>query len=413
MATVASLPAEPLSAAHRRRRAAELRDRLERVRERTLALVAPVDWTTLRRQHLPILSPMVWDLGHTANFEELWLVQRAAGEAPMVEGYGEMFDAMLNPRKDRERLALPDQRLLFKYLGRVRERALRTLERWAEEGAGGDRLLRGGFAFELIAEHEEQHQETILQALQTMTKPPYVPALRRLLPPGRPAAAEMVRVEAGPFLLGTDEAGFAYDNERRAHEVHLPAFWIDSTPVTQGAFAAFLDDGGYRRPELWHEAGWAWREERGAVAPGNWVADGRDGWRVRNLDRLRPLPEGEPVAHVSYWEAAAFARWAGKRLPTEPEWEKAATWDPGSGTKRRYPWGDEPPTPERANLDQLAFGPAPVGAYPEGASPCGAQQMMGDVWEWTASDFGPYPGFEAFPYREYSEVFFGPDYKVL
>jgi len=402
-----------LSPTDRRRRADEIRDRLERVRERTLALVAPLEWATLREQQVPILSPVVWDLGHTANFEELWLVQRAAGEAPMVDGYGAMFDAMLNPRKDRERLPLPDQRTLFEYFGRVRERALETLERWAREGARGDRLLEGGYAFELIAEHEEQHQETILQTLQVMAEPPYVPALRRLLPPAGPLPAEMVRVEGGPFVLGTDEDGFVYDNERRAHELHLPAFWIDAAPVTQGAYAAFVDAGGYRRPELWSGAGWAWREETGAEAPGNWIADGRDGWRVRNLDRLRPLPADEPVVHVSFWEAEAYARWAGKRLPSEPEWEKAATWDAASGTKRRYPWGDEPPTPERANLDQLAFAPAPVGAYPAGVSAYGVHQMAGDVWEWTATDFAPYPGFEAYPYAEYSEVFFAPDYKVL
>jgi iron(II)-dependent oxidoreductase len=413
METVATPPLEPLSAPDRRRRAAEIRDRFERIRERTLALVAPLEWASLRKQHVPILSPMVWDLGHIANFEELWLVQRAAGEAPLVDAYGTMFDAMLNPRKERERLPLPDQRTLYAYLGKVRERALETLERWAEQGSHGDPLLAGGFAFELIAEHEEQHQETILQALQVMDDPPYVPALRRRTPP----AAEMVRVPAGRFVMGTSEAGFVYDNERRAHELDLPGFWIDATSVTQGAYLGFMEDGGYRRRELWSAGGLAWLDETGAEAPGNWLRDGRDGWRVRNMDRVRPLPEDEPVVHVSFWEAEAYPRWAGKRLPTESKWEKAATWDPeadgGRGAKRRYPWGDEAPTPERANLDQLAFGPAPVGAYPEGASDYGAHQMVGDVWEWTASDFTPYPGFEVCPYPECSEVFFGPDDKAL
>ncbi|HSL81980.1 MAG TPA: ergothioneine biosynthesis protein EgtB, partial [Thermoanaerobaculia bacterium] len=391
-------------------------DRLERIRERTLALVAPLDWPTLRRQHTPILSPMVWDLGHVANFEELWLVQRAAGRTPIEDAYGPMFDAMLNPRKDRERLPLPDHQTLFEYLGRVRERSLETLERWAERGSGGDRLLAGGFAFELVAQHEEQHQETILQALQTMDDPPYVPALRRNPPPAAarpPRLPEMVRIDAGPFQMGTDEAGFVYDNERVAHVGHLPAFWLDTTAVTQGAYAAFVEDGGYRRRELWSEAGWAWREEAGAEAPGNWLRDGRDGWRVRTLARIRPLPEDEPVVHVSYWEADAYARWAGKRLPTEPEWEKAATWDPVRGVKRRHPWGDAAPASERANVDQLVFGPAPAGTYPEGASAYGVLGLIGDVWEWTSTDFHGYPGFEAYPYAEYSEAFFGPDYKVL
>jgi iron(II)-dependent oxidoreductase len=423
METLAELP-QPQSPTGPSHRAAEIRQRFERIRERTLALVAPLEWATLRKQHTPILSPMVWDLGHIANFEELWLVQRAAGKTPLVDDYGPMFDAMLNPRKDRERLPLPDQRTLFHYMGRVREAAMETLDRWArsdpEGGSDGDRLLRGGFAFELIAEHEEQHQETILQALQLLEDPPYVPALSRATPPrtGEPLA-EMVEVEAGPFVLGTDDDGFAYDNERRAHRVDLPTFWIDTTPVTVGRYLEFLEDGGYRTPELWSDGGRAWLEEAREEAPGNWRRDGRDGWRVRHMGNEGAAGQvaDRPVMHVTYWEAEAYARWAGKRLPTEAEWEKAATWDPdanlGTGSKRRYPWGDAPWTPERANLDQLSFGPAPVGAYPAGASAYGVHQMVGDCWEWTSSDFAAYPGFEAYPYAEYSEVFFGPDSKVL
>ena len=413
MTTLAAPPMQTLSPIDRQARAADVRHRMERIRERTLALVAPLEWTTLRKQHTPLLSPIVWDLGHIANFEELWLVQRAAGKTPLVDDYGPMFDAMLNPRKDRERLPLPDQRTLFDYIGRVRRAALDTLARWAEDGSGDDALLAGGYAFELIAEHEEQHQETILQALQLLDDPPYLPALSRPTPRGKAPADDMVRVPAGRFVMGTDADDFAYDNERRAHEIDLPGFWIDTVPVTNRGYLEFVEDGAYRRPELWSDGGRAWLDESRAEAPGNWSRDGRDGWRVRHLFAVRPLPEDEPVMHVTFWEAEAYARWAGKRLPTEAEWEKAASWDPERGVKRRYPWGDEPWTPERANLDQLAFGPAPVGAYPAGASAYGVHQMAGDCWEWTSSDFAAYPGFEAFPYAEYSEVFFGPDYKVL
>ena len=415
--TLAAPPLSPLpTAADRHRRAAEIRARFERIRERTLALVAPLEWTTLRQQHTPILSPMVWDLGHIANFEELWLVQRAAGKTPLVDDYGPMFDAMLNPRKDRERLPLPDQRTLFEYMGRVREAALETLARWADEGSGDDPLLSGGFAFELIAEHEEQHQETILQALQLLEDPPYVPALSRPAPAGAAAdLPEMVKIEGGTFTMGTDDERFAYDNERRAHEVDLPTFWLDTTPVPIARYLEFVQDGGYRKPEMWSDGGRAWLDDTKSEAPGNWHRDGRDGWRVRHMHRVRPIADAadEPVMHVTYWEAEAYARWAGKRLPTEAEWEKAATWDPGTGSKRRHPWGDEGWTPERANLDQLTFGPAPVGAHPAGASAYGVHQMLGDGWEWTQSDFTAYPGFEAFPYAEYSEVFFGPNHKVL
>jgi iron(II)-dependent oxidoreductase len=144
----------------------------------------------------------------------------------------------------------------------------------------------------------------------------------------------------------------------------------------------------------------------------DWVREGDRWWR-RRFGTLEPVPPDEPVQHVSWYEADAYARWSGARLPTEAEWEKAARWDPATGRSRRYPWGDEDPTPERANLGGTALRPAPLGAYPDGASPLGVHQLIGDVWEWVSSDFRPYPGFEAWPYREYSEVFFGPDHRML
>jgi iron(II)-dependent oxidoreductase len=222
----------------------------------------------------------------------------------------------------------------------------------------------------------------------------------------------MVFVPAGPFIMGTDDRIRDYDNERPAHQVHVPDFSIDTTPVTSGRYREFIEDGGYQKRALWTDAGWAWREEAGLVAPQFWERTGGD-WCVDTFGHQRPLNPATPVQHVCFHEAQAFARWAGKRLPTEAEWEKAASWDPVTGVKRRYPWGDEPPTPEHANLDQLSFAPAEVGAYPLGVSAYGCHQMIGDVWEWVDTDFAGYPGFVAWPYQEYSEVFFGPDYKML
>ncbi len=390
--------------------------RMEAIRERTLTLVAPLDWATLRRQHIPILSPMVWDLGHIGQFEEMWLSQAAGGRGPLVEGYQTMFDAVLHPRPTREKLALPaDRARLMEYLGRAREAALAALHA-PSEGADPS-ILADGLVFELVAEHEEQHQETILQLLQVLgdrgrDDVPYVPPLRRPLPEPRDVRPGQVEVPGGSFLMGHAGPGFSYDNERETHEVDVPTFRIDRFPATCGEFAEFVEDGGYGRRELWSKAGWAWREETGSVAPRNWSRTG-DGWSVRFMDRRVPLPGSKPVVHVTYFEAEAYARFAGRRLPTEAEWEKAARFDPATGDTRRWPWGDTPPTPRRANVDQLAFEPADIGAYPEGASPCGAEQMIGDVWEWTASDFTAYPGFRAHPYAEYSEVFFGDEYKVL
>jgi iron(II)-dependent oxidoreductase len=219
-------------------------------------------------------------------------------------------------------------------------------------------------------------------------------------------------VAEGSFVLGTDDRQCAYDNERPAHEVTLPAFWIDAGPVTNEAYLGFVLDGGYKRSQLWSPGGWAWLTGTQAKAPQFWEQHGGE-WVVNTFGHVLPLNPRQPVQHVCFYEAEAFAAWAGTRLPTEAEWEKAASWDATAGRKRLYPWGDEQPTPDHANLDQLSFQPMEVGAYPEGVSPYGCHQMIGDVWEWVNTDFYGYPGFEAWPYREYSEVFFGDEYKML
>ena len=194
--------------------------------------------------------------------------------------------------------------------------------------------------------------------------------------------------------------------------MRVPAFWIDAAPVTNAAFASFVGRGGYERREWWSLEGWEWLAGEGIAHPLGWRRAG-GGWEEVHFGRLEPLVPHRPVVHVSWYEADAFARSCGKRLPTEAEWEKAAVWDPELGIARLWPWGDDPPEPGHANLGARTFAPAPVGAYPRGRSFYGCHQMVGDVWEWTSSTFGPYPGFEAFPYAEYSAVHFGPAHRVL
>jgi iron(II)-dependent oxidoreductase len=384
--------------------------RLAAVRERTLLLVSVLDWPTLRRQQIPILSPMVWDLGHIGHFEEEWLARRLTGDEPLHDGFAAMFDPQQNPRPTREALPLPGQHELTGYLERVRDRTLRVLAQ-IEIAAAPD-LLRNGLVYELVAEHEEQHQETLLQAMQVLDRPAYPAPERRPAPTAATRPEGMAPVPAGPFEMGLAGDGFAYDNERPRHRREIDGFEIDRAPTTHGEYLEFVEAGGYHTAEHWSEAGWEWCRQRGAEAPRNWTRRDR-GWCVRWLDREMPLPTDLPVTHVCYWEAEAYASFAGKRLPTEAEWEKAALWDPEAGRARRYPWGDAAPEPHHANLDQLLFGPAPVGAYPAGVSAYGVHQMVGDVWEWTSSDFTAYPGFAAHPYPEYSEIFFGSDYRVL
>ena len=386
---------------------------LQDARERTLLLVSPMPESELKEQHSKLMSPVVWDLGHIAHFEALWLVRNLEGPVEFVEMPG-LFNPFENPRATRGTLALPGFAESLETMAEIRRAVLQKL---AEGGASpeAEALLRDGYVFRMVAQHEYQHNETILQALQLKDDPPYRAPRAFPTPAGRPVAADaegMVRFPGGAVEIGTDDRSAAYDNERPAHVVELAPFRIGAWAVTSGEYARFVEDGGYERPELWTEAGWAWRQEAGLAAPQFWTRS-EVGWMTRSMDRVMLVDPQRPVCHVCWYEADAYARWAGGRLPTEYEWEAAASWDPATGTKRAYPWGDEPPTAYDANLDQLSFETAPTGAYPRNLSPIGCYGMIGDVWEWTSSDFHGYPGFESFPYPEYSEVFFGPDYKVL
>ncbi|MEU4240664.1 ergothioneine biosynthesis protein EgtB [Actinoplanes sp. NPDC026619] len=380
---------------------------LGRARDRTTLLTETVDDGDLIRQHSPLMSPLVWDLAHVGNQEELWLVRDVGGREPVRRDIDELYDAFKHARRDRPQLPLLEPGEARKYVATVRDKVLDVLDHAPLEGA---RLVERAFAFGMIVQHEQQHDETMLATHQLRTGVPVLAA-----PPPPAAAARVggeVLIPGGQFDMGTSTEAWALDNERPAHRVDVQAFYIDRAPVTNGAYAAFIDAGGYDDPRWWTPAGWDHRQAAGLFAPQHWVRDGA-GWAHTRFGRTSPIVPDEPVVHVCWYEAAAYAAWAGRRLPTEAEWEKAARWDPATGRSRRYPWGDETPTAEHANLGQRHLQPAPVGAYPAGASPLGVHQLIGDVWEWVSTDFHGYPGFAPFPYREYSEVFFGPDYKVL
>jgi iron(II)-dependent oxidoreductase len=375
---------------------------LENARTRTLQLT-DLDEPTLVAQHDPLMSPLVWDLAHIGQQEELWLLRGGDQSRPgmLAPAVDSLYDAFKHSRAERLSLPLlpPVEARAFDH--EVRGRVLDLLERTPEED-----LFTAG----MVVQHEEQHDETMFATLQLRQGPPVL-LERRELPAGRPVAGERVFVPGGPFELGVDAAGepFSLDNERPAHIVDVAPFWIGRVPVTCGQWEAFIAEGGYRRPELWSAAGWAHRIEAGLERPKFWTADGTR----RRFGFEEDVPPGEPVQHISYYEAEAFAAWSHARLPTETEWEKACAWDPGSGARRRWPWGPQDPAPDLANLGGLGLRPAPAGAYPAGASAYGAEQMIGDVWEWTSSDFVPWPGFTPMIYRAYSEPFFGGDYKVL
>ncbi|MFJ7214104.1 ergothioneine biosynthesis protein EgtB [Amycolatopsis sp. NPDC098790] len=394
-----------LSAQDLRARAAEA---LTRARARSVALTDAVDDEDLVRQHSKLMSPLVWDLAHIGVQEELWLVRDVGGREPLRPDIDDIYDAFQHARADRPELPLLGPAEARAYVKQVREKAFDVLEHAPMEGR---RLTEQAFAFGMITQHEQQHDETMLATHQLRKGDPVLHAPEP--PPARSGTLPAeVLVPGGAFTMGTSAEPWALDNERPAHEIAVEAFWMDTVPVTGGAYAEFLDGGGYDDERWWSPAGWAYRTDHGITAPRFWKRE-QDGWWRTAFGVYERVPADEPVVHVSYHEAEAYAAWAGRRLPTEAEWEKAARFDPATGRSRRFPWGDDEPTAEHANLGQRHLRPAPAGAYPAGASPTGVHQLIGDVWEWTSTDLHGYPGFAPFPYREYSEVFFGPEYKVL
>jgi gamma-glutamyl hercynylcysteine S-oxide synthase len=387
--------------------AARTIEALEEARSRTLALVASVSDEDLARVHSPLMSPLAWDLAHIAAYEDLWLVHRFGKRPLLRQDLAATYDAFETPRAVRGDIRLLNPAEARDYLAEVRAR---TLEMIDHRGIGD------GTLHEMVLHHEHQHNETMLQTLQLAQLDGYrLPDRRKVdhSDRGRPAPTglELVEVAPGPCAIGAADTGFAYDNERPRHRTDVRGYLIGRTPVPNATWLTFVEGGGYERREWWSAEGWAWKEQYDITRPAGWTADLRAEWRLEGLEPLHP---DRPVVHVSWFEADAFARARGARLPTEIEWEKAATWDQEARRPRRFPWGSTRPVPGlHANLDQLGAGTAPAAGHPAGASPYGCRGMIGDVWEWTSSSFDGYPGFVAHPYREYSEVFFGPDYKVL
>jgi iron(II)-dependent oxidoreductase len=378
---------------------------LQEARERTLTLVAAVSDDDLERVHSTLMSPLVWDLGHIAAFEDLWLVHRYGERTPLHGELADVYDAFETPRADRGDLPFlrPDE--AREYLAEVHERTIDVIDR---RGVGD------GVIAELVLRHEQQHNETMLQTLQLAQLNGYELPQRDLPDAASDPALtglELVEVPGGPCTIGAGAEGFAYDNERPRHRTDVRDYLIGRTPITNATYLTFVEGGGYERREWWSDEGWSWKEDYDITRPQSWTADLRSEWRLSTFEPLHP---NRPVVHVSWFEADAFARAHGARLPTEAEWEKAATWDQERQTALTHPWGDEPPVPgHHANLDQLGQGPAVAGSLPAGASPYGCLGMIGDVWEWTATEFDRYPGFQPFPYREYSQVFFAGGYRVL
>jgi iron(II)-dependent oxidoreductase len=379
-------------------------------RRTTEALVADLSDTQLMGSRLDCVNPLLWEIGHVAWFQEYWALRHANRCTPIRADGDTLYDSANTPHDVRWDLPLPSRSETLKYMTTVRDRVMERLE-------GRTPSAEERYFILLSVFHEDMHTEAFTITRQTLGYPaPRLAEDKAVRPTGGPLGGD-AEIPGGTFPLGSSpNEPFVFDNEKWVHPVEVQSFAIARAAVTQAEFAAFVDEGGYRRQAFWSPAGWQWRTNGAAEHPVYWRrADGRR-WLRREFDRWVPVEPHFPVVNINLYEAEAFCHWAGRRLPTELEWEVAASAEPDqnglSPRKRRFPWGDDQPTPERANLDWHTGGRLDVGALPAGDSAFGCRQMIGNVWEWTSSDFLPYPGFVVDPYKEYSQPWFGT-HKVL
>ncbi len=395
--------------------ASQLIDQLTEARSRTLALIEDLTDEQLMGPRLPIVNPLLWEIGHVAWFQEKWTLRHLFQKDPIRADGDRLYDSMAVAHDTRWDLPLPSREETLSYMEKIFAGMVDSLQ-------SGNPGVQPYF-YQLGLLHEDMHDEAFTYGRQTLSYPP--PPLSSpdgeepLSPQGEGSSLSGdVEVPGGIFFLGaTPEMPFVFDNEKWSHPVHVPPFRVARAATSNAEFAAFVNEGGYQRREGWSEPGWRWREEVGAEHPVYWKRESPNGWMRRHFSQYRRLEEDLPIIHVNWYEAEAYCKWAGRRLLTEPEWEMAASQEfQADGTivegKRNFPWGDEPPSSTRANLNWEAMGCLAVGALAEGDSPVGCRQMIGNVWEWTASDFLPYPGFVADPYKEYSEPWF-KTHKVL
>ncbi len=395
----------------------DLIDAIQEARERTLELIEDLSDEQLIGPRLSIVNPLLWEIGHVAWFQEFWILRHLGGVAPILANGDSLYDSARVAHDTRWDLQLPSRPETLAYMKRVLDRVCD----WDDQRKRA--LIDGydeSYFLHLALFHEQMHAEAISYTRQTLSYPrPRLGIGTRI--PCEPTAAISgdAYVPGGTFAMGGLEGeAFVFDNEQRPHEVEVKPFSISRTAVTNVEFASFVEDAGYTRAELWSEEGWRWRRSAGAEHPVYWQRQLSGGWLRRDFDDWVEPQDRVAVIHVNWYEADAYCRWAGRRLPTEAEWEMAASCEPSlhgrslSDSARRYPWGDEPSNDDRANLDWRAMGCVEVDSLPAGDSAFGCRQMIGNAWEWTSTAFGPYPGFVAGPYKEYSEPWFG-DHKVL
>jgi iron(II)-dependent oxidoreductase len=384
---------------------------MKSARQRTLELVDDLSAEQLIGPKLPTVNPLLWEIGHVGWFHEYFILRRIYGHEPLLARGDALYDSIAIAHDRRWDLPIYSLEETLDYLERVQTRLIDRLD-------GGLASVEDSFIYQFTTFHEDMHDEAFLWARQTLGYP--APVFRHngagRADPGAGPIAGDATIPGGRFLLGSPpDAPFLFDNEKWAHEVFVAPFRIACSPVTNAEYLAFVEDGGYERREHWDTDGWTWRVRIGALHPVYWRCDAVGRWQMRRFETWRELPPHQPVIHVCWHEAKAYCRWAGRRLPTEAEWEFAASMRPGPDgglVKARYPWGDEQPQARHANLDGFALGCVDAGSHPAGDNAFGVRQLLGNVWEWTQDTFDAFPGFSPDAYREYSEPLFGTT-KVL
>ncbi|MCB1800216.1 MAG: SUMF1/EgtB/PvdO family nonheme iron enzyme [Gammaproteobacteria bacterium] len=384
--------------------AAQLRD----AHQRTMALIAGLDREQMMGPMLATVNPLLWEIGHAAYFYEYWVLRQHLGHAPLRADVDALYDSISIAHDDRWSLPLPGLQTTLDYIEAVEDAVVKAL-------ANGDDARRDYLA-QYAVFHHDMHNEAYTYTRQTL----HYPAPDFGQPPtpvqsheGDSATGQDAHIPGGSFMLGArHDQGFVFDNEKWAHPVEIAPFSIARTAVSNAQFLAFVEDDGYARREFWDDAGWQWLQARDVKHPRYWRhADGN--WQQRSFDRWHPLTVSAAVIHVCWHEAQAWCRWAGRRLPSEAEWEVAASAEPSadgrslSAGKRLYPWGDSAPGPQQVNMDGHALGTVDVDAHAAGDSAFGCRQMLGNTWEWTEDTFGPFPGFTPDMYQDYSQPLFG------
>jgi len=381
------------------------KESLRSIRAQTLQLFDLVtSEEVLRVEPMPGFRPLLWHLAHIGVYQNYWVLQRCAGQPSINPAYDIHFDPIKTPREEAK--VLPSLDEIEAYLRETLQRVEHFLETADLQRNAHNGALSPSYVFDLVVEHEMQHQETIAFVMQSL------PLSSKKPGPGatdgaRASAAEEILVTPVRADIGGTDASFVYDNELPRHSVELKPFFIDRDLTTNGEYLEFVEANGYAMREVWSEDGWQWKESAGITRPLYWSGPP---WHERGFFSETLLRDDAPVTGISCFEAEAYAAYRGKRLPSEAEWEFAAAWDPQRGVMQRYPRGDEPVA---SGLERdRAWGTMPVGWFPENSSALGLHDVIGNLWQWTSSQFRGYPGFQSYPYPEYSEVWFDGDHRV-